>query len=88
MHLVEIGAMSMVVAVHADGISSVGRKTTCNQVAKYLNPCVPITIFGELRLYAGYRFSRDFDSRMITVSQRTVTKSMVAAVGVTQEPLR
>ena len=41
---------------------------------KISNQYVPITNLRELRLYAGCRFSRDFDSGTITISQQTVAE--------------
>ena len=49
-----------------------------------LNQYVPITNLGELRLYAGCHFSRDFDAGTITISQQTVVETMVAKFGVTR----
>ena len=62
MFLVEDGVVSMVVVVHADDIFSIGRTSRCDQFGRDLNQYVPITNLGELRLYAGCRFSRDFVS--------------------------
>ena len=83
MCLVEDGVVSMVVVVHVDDIFSIGRKSRCDQFGRDLNQYVPITILGELRLYAG-RFSRDFDSGMITISQQTVAEKIVEKFGVTR----
>ena len=55
----------------------------CDQFGRDLNQYVPITNLGELRLYAGCRFSRDFDSGTITISQHTVAENIVETFGVT-----
>ena len=82
MRLVEDGVVSMVVVLHVDDIFSIGRKSTCDQFGRDLNQYVPITNLGELRLYAGCRCSRDFDSRTIMILQQTVAENMVERFGV------
>ena len=62
MRLVEDGVVSMVVVVQVDDIVSIGRKSRCDHFGRDLNQNIPITNLGELRFYAGWRFSRDFDS--------------------------
>jgi len=84
MRLVEDGKVTMVVLVHVDDIFSLGRKSRCDQFGKDLNQYVPITNLGELRLYAGCRFSRNFDSGTIKISQQVVAENMVAKFGVTR----
>ena len=84
MRLVEDGVVSMVVVVHVDGIFSIGRKSRCDQFGRDLNQYIPTTNLGELRLYAGCRFSRDLDSGTITISQQTVSENMVEKFGVTR----
>ena len=84
MRLVEDSVVSMVVVVHVDNIFSIGRISRCDQFGRDLNQYVPITNLGELRLYTGCRFSRDFDSGTITISQQTVAENMVENFGVTR----
>ena len=84
MRLVENGTVSMVVVVHVDDIFSVGRKNRCDHFSRNLNQYVPITNLGELSLYAGYHFPRDFDAGTVTISQQTVAETIVAKFGVTR----
>ena len=63
---------------------SAGRKSRCDQFGRDLNQYIPTTNLGELRLYAGCRFSRDLDSGTITISQQTVAENMVEKFGVTR----
>ena len=84
MRLVKDGVVSMVVVVHVDGIFYIGRKSRCDQFGRDLNQYVPSTNLGELRLYAGCRFSRDFGSGTITISQQTVAENIVEKFGVTR----
>ena len=84
MRLVEDGVVSMLVVVHVDDIFCIGRKSRCDQFGRDLNQYVPITNLGELRLYAGCRFSRDFDSGTITISQQIVAENIVEKFGVTR----
>ena len=84
MHLVEDGVVSMVVVVHVGDVFSIGRKSRCEQFGRDLNQYVPITNLGELRLYVGYQFSRDFDSGTITISQQTVAENIMEKFDVTR----
>lgn len=49
----------MVVVVHVGDIFSIGRKSMCDKFGADLNRYVPISNLGELRYYAGCRFTRD-----------------------------
>ena len=73
----------LTVITHA-GIQSRYWKSRCDQFGRDLNHYVPITNLGELRLYAGCRFFRDFDSATITISQQTVAENIVEKFGVTR----
>ena len=53
------GAVSIVVVVHVDDIIAMGLKSRCDKFCEDLNQFVPISNLGELRWYAGCRFSRD-----------------------------
>ena len=76
MRLVEDGVVSIVVVAHAEDIFSIRWKSRCDQFGRDLNQYETITDLGELRLYAGCRFSRDFDSGTIKISQETVTENI------------
>ena len=49
-----------------------------------INRYVPITNLGELRWYAGCRFSRDAVLGTVTMSQQAVADKTIAKFGVTQ----
>ena len=59
MRFMEEGAVSIVVVVHVDDIIAMGLKSRCDKFCEDLNQFVPISNLGELRWYAGCRFSRD-----------------------------
>lgn len=80
MRLVEDGVVPMVVVVHVDGIFSISR---CDQFGRDLIKYIPFTNLVELGLYAGSRFSSDFISGTIMISQQAVAENMVAEFGVT-----
>ena len=71
MRLVEKGAIVMAVVGHVDGIFSYGLKSRREKSIRDLNEYVPISNLGELRLYAGIRFSRDLTLGTVTLSQQT-----------------
>ena len=85
MRLVEHSVVVMVVVVHVDDIFSIGlKKSRCDKFGVDLNRYVPITNLGELRWYAGCRFSRDAVLGRMTMSQQAVAEMIVAEFGVTQ----
>ena len=69
MRLIEHSMVVVVVVVHVDNIFSVGLKSRYDKFSVDLNRYVPITNLGELRWYAGCRFSRDAVLDTVTMSQ-------------------
>ena len=84
MRLMEKGAIAMVVVVHVDDIFSIGLKSRCEKFGRDLDECVPISNLGELRLYAGIRFSRDLALGTVTLSQQAFAENLVVKFGVTR----
>ena len=84
MRLTEHNVVVMVVVVHVDDIFSIGLKSRCDKFGVDLNRYAPITNLGELRWYAGCRFSRDAVLGAVNMSQQAVAEKMVAKFGVTQ----
>ena len=84
MSLIEHSVVIMVVVVYVDDIFSIGLKSRCDKFGVDLNRYVPITNLGELRRYAGCRFSRDAVLGTVTMPQQAVAKEIVAKFGVTQ----
>ena len=84
MRLIEHNVVVMVLVVHVDDIFSIGLKSRCDKFGVDLNRYVPITNLGELRWYAGCRFSRDAVLGTVTMSQQAVAEKIVAKFGVTQ----
>ena len=76
--LVESGFVSIVTVVHVDDILAVGLNARCDQFCEYLNRLVPINNLGELRWYAGCRFSRDWDAGTLTISQQSFAENTAA----------
>ena len=84
MRLIEYNVIVIVVVVHVDDIFSIGLKSRCDKFGVDLNRYVPITNLGELRWYAGCRFSRDAVLGTVSMSQQAVVEKIVAKFGVTQ----
>lgn len=82
--LIVDGAVVMIVVVHVDDMFSIGTAARCDKFGADLNRYVPITNLGELRWYAGCRFSRDRFLGTVTISQQAVAENMVAKFGVTR----
>ena len=78
MRLIEPGSVSVVTVVHADDIFAGGVKSRCDQFCENLNRLVPINNLGELRWYAGCRFSRDWDAGSLTISQQAFAQNTAA----------
>ena len=74
LRLVESRTVSIVTVFHVDGIFAVGWKASCDRFYEALNGLVPINKLGELRWYAGCRYSRDSDSGTLTTSQQASLK--------------
>ena len=53
-----------------DDIFAVGLKARCDQSCEDLNRLIPINNLGELRRYAGCRFSSYWDAGTLTISQQ------------------
>ena len=68
----------MVTVVHVDDILAVGLTARCDKFCEDLNRLVPISNLGELRWYAGCRFSRDRDAGALTISQQAFAKNTAA----------
>ena len=71
-----------VTVVHVDDIFAVGWKARCDQLCEDLNRLVSINNFGELRWYAGCRYSRDWDAGTLTISQQAFAENTVLKFGV------
>ena len=84
MRLIEHDVVVMILVVQVDDIFSIGLKSRCDKFDVDLNRYVPITNLGELRWYAGCRFSRDAVLGTVTMSQQAVAEKIVAKFGVTQ----
>ena len=82
LRLVESGTVSIVTVVHVDDIFAVGRKARCDQFCEDLNRLVPINNLGELRWYAGCRYSRDWDAGTLTISQQAFAENTAFKFGV------
>ena len=65
-------------------IFAMGLNSRCGKYCGDLSQFVAIHNLGELRWYAGYRFSRDWDAGTLTISQQVLAESTVANFGVTR----
>ena len=84
MSLMKNGAIAIVVVVHVDVIFSIRLKSRREKFGRDLNEYVPISNLGELRLYAGFRVSRDLASGAVIFSQKAFAETLVAKFGVTR----
>ena len=65
-----------------DSIFTLGWKNRCDQVCDDLNRLVPINNLGDLRWYAGYRYSRGWEAGRLTVSQQSIAENAAAKINV------
>ena len=79
---IESGSVFIVTVVNVDNSSAVGVQSRCDQFCEDLNRLVPINNPVELRWYAGYRFSRDWDAGTSTISQQAFAENTAARFGV------
>ena len=82
MRLIESGSVSIVMVVHVDGMFVVRVKSWYDQLCEDLNRLVPVNKLGELRWYAGCRFSWDWDVGTLTISQQAFAENTSARFGV------
>ena len=85
MRSIESGFVSIVTVVHVDDIFAVGAKSRCDQFCEDLNRLVPVNNLGELRWYAGCRFSRDWNAGTLAISQQAFAQNTAARFGVSSE---
>ena len=64
--------------MHVDDIFAVRLKARCDQFCEDLNRLVLINNLGELRWYAGCRFSKDWDTGTLTTSQQAFAENTAA----------
>ena len=76
LQLAESGSVSIVTVVHADDIIAVGLKARCDQFCEDLNRLVPINNLGDLRWYAGCRFSRNWATGTLTISHQAFAENV------------
>ena len=79
--MIESGSVS-IVTVHVDDIFAVGVNSRCDPFCKDRNRLVQVNNLGELRWYAGCRFSRDWDAGTLTISQQAFAENTAARFGV------
>ena len=75
LRLVDSGAVSMVAGLHFYNTPAAGRKARCNQFCEDLYRQVPINNLGELRWYAGCRYSKDWDFATSTILQQAFAEN-------------
>ena len=78
LRLIESGSVSIVTVVHVDDIFAARLEARCDQFCEDLNRLVPINNLGEMRWYAGCRFSRDWDAGTLTISQQAFAENTAA----------
>ena len=67
---IESDSVSIMTVVTADDFFAVGIKSRCDQFCENRNRLVPVNNLGELRWYAGCRFSKDWDAGTLTITQQ------------------
>ena len=72
----------MTVVVHVDDIFAVGEKTRCDQFVRDMNKMVPVKNLGELGWYSGCFYERDWEKRMLIISQQTFAEQLASEYGV------
>ena len=82
--LQEGGIVSVVVVVHVDDIFAAGLKSRCDKVCEDLNAFVSVNNLGELKWYAGCRFTRDQVAETLEISQQVFAEEMMKKFGVTK----
>ena len=69
--------MSLMVGVHVDDIIVSGEQDLCDEFFSQLKQRFPVKTLGELKMYTGYAFERDWDKGILEMSQTSLAKNMV-----------
>ena len=83
--MIEDGKVVMLVAVHVDDIFSAGERDRCEKFAMDLNKRVPVKFLGELKVYSGLVYERDWDAGLLKISQEGYAMELVKKFGVEGE---
>ena len=69
--------VSMMVGVHVDDIIVFGEQDLCDEFFSQLKQRVPVKNLGELKMYTGCAFERDWDKGILEMNQTAFAKNMV-----------
>ena len=69
--------VSLMVGVHVDDIIVSGEQDLCDEFFSQLKQRFPVKNLGELNMYAGCAFERDWDKGILEMNQTAFAKNMV-----------
>ena len=69
--------VSLMVGVHVDDIIVSGEQDLCDEFFGQLKQHFPVKSLGELKMYTGCAFERDWDKRILEINQTAFAKNMV-----------
>ena len=69
--------MSLMVGVHIDDIIVSGEQDVCDEVVGQLKQRFPVKTLGELKMYTGCAFERDWDNAILEMNQTAFAKNIM-----------
>ena len=69
--------VSLMVGVHVDDIIVSGEQDMCDEFFDQLRQCFPVKNLGELKMYTGCVFERDWDNGILEINQTAFAINMV-----------
>ena len=69
--------VSLMVRVHVDDTIVSGERDLCDEFFGQLKQRFPVKNLGELKMYTGCAFERDWDKRTLEMNQTAFAKNMV-----------
>ena len=76
------GFRRLVVGVHVDDIIMLGEKDACVKFLEELRQQFPVNNQGELKMYTGCAFVRDWESGVLEMNQASFAENLVAQDGI------
>ena len=76
--------VSLMVGVHVDDIIVSGEKDLCDEFFSQLKQRFPVKTLGELKMYTGCAFERDWDKEIFEMNQTAFANNMVQQYNIFQ----
>ena len=76
------GKVTLMIGVHVDDIIVSGEKDVCDEFFSELKERFPVKHQGELKMYTGCAFERDWENGILEISQTAFVENLVSQYGI------